>query len=121
MSLRLAISGYGEVAAIHARHLRDRDRVRLVSVYGPNAAKARAFAAAHGIETAADSLDGTLRAADALIVCSPSECHVEQAARALDAGLHVLVELPACRTVEEAERLAGMAQTRGAVLQCAHT
>jgi predicted dehydrogenase len=121
MSLRLAISGYGEVAALHARQLRECQGAALAAVYGPNAEKARAFAAAHGIDTAVDSLDAALEAADALMVCSPSGLHAEQAARALEAGRHTLVELPACGSVAEAERLAEVAQRRGLVLQCAHT
>jgi 2-hydroxy-4-carboxymuconate semialdehyde hemiacetal dehydrogenase len=120
-SLRVAILGYGAVAAIHAARMRGRAGVKLTAVYGPNADKARAFAAAHGIATATDSLDDALRNADAAVICSPSARHAEQAACALEAGLHVLVELPACATLAEAEGLAEIAARQPQVLQCAHT
>ncbi|HZT33232.1 MAG TPA: Gfo/Idh/MocA family oxidoreductase [Bryobacteraceae bacterium] len=117
--LRLAVSGYGAVAAIHAAQARG--HARLTAVYGPREAKARAFAEAHGFERSAGTLEEALRDADAILICSPSPQHFEQAAQALDAGVSALVELPACGSREEAATLAEKAARRGVVVQCAHT
>lgn len=121
MPLRVAISGYGAVAAIHARYLREQDGVQAAAVYGPREEKARAFAEAHGFGRAATSLDDALRDADALVICSPSPQHFAQAEQALDAGVSVLVELPACSSREEAMTLGAKARRRGVVVECAHT
>ncbi|HWB96738.1 MAG TPA: Gfo/Idh/MocA family oxidoreductase [Bryobacteraceae bacterium] len=121
MSLRVALSGYGAVAAIHARYLREHGGIQPTAVYGPNPEKARAFAAAHGFTRVAESLADALREADAILICSPSPEHFAQAAQALDAGVSALVELPACRTRAEALMLGEKAARKGVIVECAHT
>jgi 2-hydroxy-4-carboxymuconate semialdehyde hemiacetal dehydrogenase len=91
------------------------------SVFGPDQAKAEAFAALHGIGRATVSLREALAGIDAAIVCSPSDLHAAQTAQVLDAGVPALVEFPACATSGEAAELAHAAASRGLVLQCAHT
>lgn len=112
----VAILGYGAVASIHARRLRRSGAADLVAVFGPREDKARRFADAHGIPNAATTLEQAFAAADAAIICSPSPRHYEQAHAALEAGLRVLVELPPCETLAEAESLRSL----GGVA-CAHT
>ena len=46
--MRIALIGYGAVAAVHARGLVDAPDTRLVAVIGPDLAKAQAFARTHG-------------------------------------------------------------------------
>lgn len=119
MIQRVALFGYGAVASIHARRLRP--PARMVSVFGPNVEKAERFAAAHGIPAATTQLDEAMAGVEAAIVCSPSPRHHQQARAALEAGLHVLVELPACDSLAEARELAALAGLRGLRLHCAHT
>jgi 2-hydroxy-4-carboxymuconate semialdehyde hemiacetal dehydrogenase len=117
--IRVAIAGYGAVAAIHARRLEL--PAQATAVFGPNKEKAERFAAAHGIPNAVTSWEAALESADAAIICSPSPCHYEQARAALEAGLHVLVELPACDGLAEARKLHALALKLGLRLHCAHT
>ena len=118
---RVAILGYGAVAAVHARRLRRSAAADIVAVFGPSEEKARRFAQAHGIPVAATSLESACAAADTAIICSPSPRHYEQALAVLEAGLNALVELPACESVAEARRLEALARGRGLILRCAHT
>lgn len=66
---------------------------------------------------ATDDLDALLAREDidAVSVCTPTDSHVEIAARALRAGKHVLVEKPVSLEVDEIERLAGEATRAGRV------
>jgi 2-hydroxy-4-carboxymuconate semialdehyde hemiacetal dehydrogenase len=66
-------------------------------------------------------MDAALEGVDAAIVCSPSARHFEQAEACLRAGVHTLVELPACGTANEAETLGELARRENVVLGCAHT
>ena len=118
--MRIVIVGCGAVAAIHASRLRAAG-VPIVGVCGSTIEKARSFAAAHGIEHAATDLDSALDGAGAAIVASPSGLHHQQALRALERWLHVLVELPPCASSAQAETLARMAAESNLALQCAHT
>jgi predicted dehydrogenase len=111
--MRLAVIGYGAVAAIHAR------RMGAEMVYGPDAGKAQAFAEAHGVPWATGDLNEALRGAGAAIICSPSHLHYEQTLRALGHGVATLVELPACGSLDEARSLEAAAGP--VALVCAHT
>ncbi len=119
--MRVAMIGYGAVASIHAAKLRTESGVQLVSVYGPMAEKAQAFASAHCIPRACGSIAEALAGADATIICSPSTAHFVQARECLDQGVHTLVEMPPCENAAEAEELATLAGRRGVKLGCAHT
>ena len=121
MAINVAISGYGAVAAVHARQIRERSDVRLSAIYGPREDKARAFAEAHGVARAEASLEAALEGADAILICSPSPQHFGQAGQALDRGVPALVELPACASLQEAETLAEKAARGGVRVNCAHT
>jgi 2-hydroxy-4-carboxymuconate semialdehyde hemiacetal dehydrogenase len=118
--MQIAIVGCGAVAAIHASRLHAAG-IRVASVCGSSIEKARAFAAAHAIERAANDLDSALDGADAAIIASPSALHYQQARRALERRVHVLVELPPYDSSEQAEDLARVATESKLVLQCAHT
>jgi oxidoreductase len=47
---------------------------------------------------------------DLVFICSPNACHVEHAVRALTAGMHVVLEKPACFTVAAAEKLIALSR-----------
>jgi predicted dehydrogenase len=118
--MRLGISGYGAVAAVHAKGLR-RWGAAPVVVCGPNMEKARTFAQQHEIPHAVTGLDSTFETCDAVIVASPSECHFAQGLAALRARRHCLLELPACSSAAEARELWRAATEAGVMVQCAHT
>lgn len=121
MTLKIAIVGYGAVAAVHAAQLRRHDTADAVVVYGPSRGEAEKFAFRHQIAKAAGSLEEALNMADAAIICSPSSLHFEQATASLNCGCHTLVELPACINVAQVDFLAQLAERHKRVLSCAHT
>ena len=59
-------------------------------------------------------------AADAVVISTPTSTHYALAKAALEAGKHVLVEKPLCRTVEEGEELLALAAKKGLVLAVGH-
>jgi 2-hydroxy-4-carboxymuconate semialdehyde hemiacetal dehydrogenase len=121
MKSRIAMIGTGAVGAIHAANLAADPNVELVAVYNPDFAAASAFALQFGFRSVAHSLKDACGGADVAIVCSPPKYHFQQARACLEAGLHTLIELPACETVAEAVDLAHCAEQRGLHLGCTHT
>jgi predicted dehydrogenase len=61
------------------------------------------------------------RAIDAVYIATPVSTHYELVKRALQADKHVLVEKPLAMTVDEAERLASVAESRRLTLMVGHT
>ncbi|MGE0222634.1 MAG: Gfo/Idh/MocA family protein [Acetobacteraceae bacterium] len=116
--LRVGIAGAGHFGRYHALKVAASDRARLVGVFDPNVERAKTV----GWEAGAPDLEfGPLLAGiDALIVAAPAEAHHELAAAALRAGKHVLVEKPIASTLEQADDLATLAESRRLVLQVGH-
>ncbi len=61
------------------------------------------------------------RGLDAVAIASPVSTHFELARRALERGLHVLVEKPLCIRSEEGEALVAIAARQNRVLMVDHT
>src|SRR5260370_37647410 len=57
---------------------------------------------------------------DAVSLAVPTESHCELACGLLEPGLHVLVEKPISRTLEEADRMIAAGKKGGAILQVSH-
>jgi predicted dehydrogenase len=57
---------------------------------------------------------------DAVSLAVPTESHCEIACGLLQSGIHVLVEKPISRTLEEADRMIAAAREGGAILQVGH-
>ena len=115
----LVLLGCGWIARRHAAAAR-RLGIPLLAA-SRDLARARAFA--HEFHAAAafgsyEEAVGDPRAAGA-IVCTPHDRHPADALLALAAGLHVLVEKPIARTLDEADRMIAAAARAGRVLMVA--
>ncbi|MGI6247502.1 MAG: Gfo/Idh/MocA family protein [Pseudochelatococcus sp.] len=110
--IRLAIAGFGKIARDqHLPAIAATDSIELVAVASRNAApdgmprfETLAELLAHGPQI------------DAVALCTPPQVRREQAATALAAGKHVLLEKPPGATVSEIAPLAAAAQRNGKTL-----
>lgn len=118
MVIRVGFVGAGYIAQWHAEALAAAG-ARLVAVADP--AGAEGFAAAWGA-VAYRSIDEMLAAGglDAVHVLTPPHLHCAHALKALDAGLHVLVEKPFAVTRAEAEAMVLAAGRAGKVIAVNH-
>lgn len=94
------------------RALCDSDPGRLASLH-------RRFPASRAVSSYQQILDDP--DIDGVAVCTPVHTHYPLAAAALQAGKHVLVEKPLSDSVETAEILVELAESRGRVLMVDHT
>jgi predicted dehydrogenase len=78
------------------------DEALLHAVYDPDREARKRFAAEHGVEIECESYAQLLEHVDLLVLSSPQHHHVPQAVAALDAGIHVLSEVPAAVSLEQA-------------------
>lgn len=122
MTLRTAVIGVGHLGRQHARihaSLASEGQSKLIAVCDLDEATARAIASDRGTDWTTDfrSLIGRV---DAVSLAVPTESHCEIACELLRAGVHVLVEKPISRTLEEADRMIEAAAAGGAMLQVGH-
>lgn len=122
MPAGVAIVGPGAIGDVHAQALA-RLGVTPVAAAGPKPDELAAFASAHGIPRQYASLDDLLADDDveAVIVATPSHLHAAQSVRALEAGRHVLCEIPAGLSEAEAASVASAAAAAGKVAAVGHT
>jgi len=121
-SLTLAVVGYGMTALSHSRAF-GTDGHHLRWLIGRVPERTEAFSREHGYDRHSTSLDDALGdpAVDAIILCTPSEQHEGQAIACLEAGKHVLIEIPVAMSLPGARRVADRARSSGRVAMVAHT
>lgn len=92
---------------------------RLEAIYDPVPAGAARFAREYGVPVTCSSFEELLGRVDAVVLSSPQHHHAPQAVAALDAGIHVLSEVPAAVSIAQAEELVGAARRSSAVYRMA--
>ncbi len=119
-ALRVAVVGVGHLGRHHARILSSLPGVRLVAVVDTNRRRADEIAAGVGTRSAEDARD-LIGEVDAVTVAVPTERHLEVALPLLASGIHVLVEKPMARSLEDADEMIAAAARAGVVLAVGHT
>jgi predicted dehydrogenase len=117
--LRAAVVGAGYFGAFHAEKYAALADVDLVAVVDADADRAASVAARVGARpfTRIEELPAEI---DVASVAVPTAEHARVAARLIDAGVHVLVEKPMVRTLDEADALIAAARANGVLLQVGH-
>ena len=93
--------------------------VDFVGVADADCARAGEIAARLGVR-AFDDYRELLKNVSAVCIAVPTRLHFRVASKALEAGVHVLVEKPMTRTVRCAERLVERAAAKNLILQTGH-
>ena len=122
MTIRLAFTGAGYIATIHAKAARNQPDVTLVAVVDKFPDKARDFAGKFGVKFCYTSVEELFeeQVVDALVIGTPNFLHAPQAQAALGRGVHVLVEKPMAMNAGEAEQMLVTSRDTGTVLMVAH-
>jgi predicted dehydrogenase len=104
---RVAIVGCGVVAHRHVRRLVEDPRVQVDILCDPSQEQAQKLApfvpAARIVTSDNDALDP--QQIDAALLCSPTTLHHEQASRALERGIHLLIEKPIASNIDQTRDL----------------
>lgn len=114
--LRVAVIGVGSQGRHHIKFLKQIEGVAATLLVDRDPDKAKQ--AHEEFEIAAvQSFQDHLSAFDAAIVAVPTVDHFSIASELIEAGKHVLIEKPVTTTVEDAERLAAVAERYGTIAQ----
>lgn len=102
--MRVGMMGAGWIATDHVARLRRREGVELVAVCDVDLERARALAGSAPAYTDWRELIER-EAPDAVFVCTPPRSHREMAVTALEQGMHVYLEKPIARGLEDARAI----------------
>lgn len=116
-NIKLGVIGTNFVSDWLCDTVKEAEGIELYGLYSRTEEKGKAFAEKHGIGRLFLDMDELfLSGIDAVYIASPNFCHYEQTKKALEAGLHVLLEKPATLNRTQFEFLLSMAQEKGLVL-----
>jgi predicted dehydrogenase len=120
--LRVGLLGVGAIAqVVHLPVLSQLSDVELTLVCDIDQPRAKAIAARFGIPHVFADDEAVFRSdlVDALIVCTPSHMHEQQAIAGLQSGKHMLVEKPLGLTEDAVERIIAVAEKTDRTLMVA--
>jgi predicted dehydrogenase len=122
VTLRTAVIGVGHLGRQHARlhaALAAEGRSQFVAVCDTNEKTAQEIGAERETDWTNNWRD-LLGRVDAVSLAVPTESHALLAVPLLEAGIHVLVEKPISRTLEEADLMIAASLKSGSLLQVGH-
>ena len=117
--VRVGVIGVGYLGEFHAEKYSRMDNVQLVGVVDTNQARAEEMAARFNTRAFTDyrQLFGQV---DAVSIAVPTENHFAVGAACLNHDLDVLIEKPMTSTLDQAEELINIAQSRKRIMQIGH-
>ena len=121
--MKIALAGAGAFGEKHLDGLKLIDGVEVVSLIGRTLEPTQAVADKYGIGHVTTDLNETLALpdVDAVILCTPTQLHAEQAIACMNAGKHVQVEIPLADSLAGAEAVLAKQQETGLVCMVGHT
>jgi len=121
-TIKVAVLGVGALGQHHARiysELQKAGKIEFTGLYDANRERASEIGKKFNVPVLA-SPEVALETAQALSIVTPTTTHFDLASRALEAGLHVLVEKPMTEDAAQASELVQLAQENNCVLQVGH-
>ena len=123
MTIKVALAGAGAFGIKHLDAIKLIDGVEVVSLISRDLEKTKEVAAKYGIGHVSTDLADSLALPElnAVILCTPTQMHAEQAIQCLKAGKHVQVEIPMADSLVDAEAVVALQKQTGLVAMCGHT
>src|ERR687887_269975 len=105
--MRIAVAGAGAFGIKHLDGLQNIDGVTITSIVSRELEQAQQAADKYSAVHAGTDLDETLARddVDAVILCTPTQLHAEQAIAVMRAGKHVQVEIPLADSWTDAQEV----------------
>lgn len=121
--MRIALAGAGAFGEKHLDGLKNIDGVEITSIISRRAEQAAEVAKKYGAGHSGTDLGEALERddVDAVILCTPTQMHAEQAIACMDAGKHVQVEIPLSDSWNDAEAVLAKQEETGLVCMVGHT
>ncbi|MEZ9526379.1 Gfo/Idh/MocA family oxidoreductase [Enterovibrio norvegicus] len=121
--MKIIMVGEGAFGHKHLDALKNIDDVEVVSIAGGVEESTRATAEKYGITHWTLDLQEALAqpGVEAAIITSPTLIHARQAIQVMQAGKHVMVEIPMADSLEDAESIVRVQKETGTVAMAGHT
>ena len=121
--MRVVVAGVGAFGQKHLDALKKIDGVEVASIVGRQITPTQEVAKKYGIAHATTQLSEALSEpnVNAVILCTPTQLHAQQAVQCMKAGKHVQVEIPLADSWKDAEAVEQLQRLTGLVCMVGHT
>ncbi|MCQ6558754.1 Gfo/Idh/MocA family protein [Paenibacillus mendelii] len=118
-NVKIGVIGLGTISGLHLSSYAKNPHVELRAVCDVNPERAKQVADQNQVEQYYTDYRELLSdpEIDGVSICTWNDTHAEIAIAALNAGKHVLIEKPLCKTVEEALRIGESVRQSGKIFQ----
>ena len=121
--MRIALAGAGAFGEKHLDGLQKIDDVEITSIISRTGGQAAEVAKKYGVQHSSTELSDALERDDveAVILCTPTQMHAEQAIACMDAGKHVQVEIPLADSLADSQAVLDKQEETGLTCMVGHT
>lgn len=119
----IAVIGAGAFGQKHMDAIAQIDDAEVITIMGRREEQIRGIAEQFGIANYTTDFEEAINTpgVDAVIIASPTQLHAQQGIAAMRAGKHVMIEIPMCDSVADAEALCEVQKETGMVAMAGHT
>ena len=121
--MKICVAGaYGAFGLKHLDALKNIEDIEVTSIMGPNKAKIELLAEERNIPNARTTLADSISKdnPDAVILATPTQAHAEQAIVCMNAGKHVLIEIPMADSLEDSHLVVDKQKETGLTCMAGH-
>jgi 2-hydroxy-4-carboxymuconate semialdehyde hemiacetal dehydrogenase len=121
--MKVVLAGAGAFGQKHLDAMKLIGDIEVVSLVGRDLDATRAAAEKYGVGHVTTELAEAIAqpGVDAVILCTPTQMHAEQALLCMRAGKHVMVEIPLADSWADSQAVAELQQETGLVCMVGHT
>ena len=120
--MRFCISGNGAMANAHLKAIKAIAGAEVTVLQSRTQEGTQKVASEYGVPVALTNFEEAVSRSDvdAVIITGPTQVHADQAEIAMRAGKHVLIEIPMCDSVADAERIVRVQKETGVTAMAGH-
>ncbi len=121
--MKVVLAGAGAFGTKHLEGIEKIDGVSVIGLIGRRLEPTREVAGKYGIEHVFTDLSEALKLpeVEAVILCTPTQLHAQQAIQCMDAGKHVQVEIPLADSWADAKAVRDKQEDTGLICMVGHT
>jgi 2-hydroxy-4-carboxymuconate semialdehyde hemiacetal dehydrogenase len=123
MAMKVLLAGAGAFGIKHLDGIENIDDASVIGLVGRRLEPTKEVAGQYGIENVFTDLSEALRLpqVEAVILCTPTQLHAQQAMQCMDAGKHVQVEIPLADSWADVQAVRKKQEETGLICMAGHT
>ena len=121
--MKIILAGSGSIALKHIAAIKNIKDVEISTLLGTDEEELKEVTTAHNISNWSTDFEQTIASAkeEAIILATPTQLHAKQAIACMQAGKHVLIEIPMADNLDDARAIVRTQKETGKIAMVAHT